>query len=71
MRHTVRTFVARRVDEDVQLETRLDDGRRPRWTFTDIKPDSFRWTNATEADGHWLVTQRFTARRAPAHRDSR
>jgi hypothetical protein len=71
MQHTVRTFVARRVDEGVQLETRLDENRRLRWTFTDIEPDSFRWTNATEADGRWLVTQRFTASRHPARGDNR
>lgn len=62
----VRTFVARRVGDDVVLDARLEDGRRLRWSFADITPDSFTWSNATEDGGTWSVTQRFTARRAGA-----
>jgi hypothetical protein len=62
--HLVRTFVARRVGDDVVLDTRLEDGRRVRWAFADITPDSFTWSNATEDGGTWAVTQRFRARRA-------
>lgn len=57
MHRVVRTFV------DVLLETRLEDGRRMQWRFSDITPTSFSWSNATELDGEWIVTQRFTGRR--------
>jgi hypothetical protein len=65
MRQLVHTFTASRVGDDVVLITHLDDGRRMRWAFTEITADSFLWSNATEADGTWIVTQRFEARRTP------
>lgn len=65
MQRSVRTFVARRVGDDVVLETELDDGRVMRWTFSDIAERSFSWTNSTRGDdGTWDVTQRFAATRS-------
>jgi hypothetical protein len=65
MQRVVRTFLARPADGDVVLETRLEDGRPMHWRFSDITPTSCSWSNATEQDGEWIVTQRFTARRVP------
>lgn len=65
MQRVVRVFLARPADGDVVLETRLEDGRRTQWRFSDITPTSFSWSNATEQNGEWIVTQRFTARRVP------
>lgn len=58
----VYSFVARRVGEQVQLETVLD-GQRMRWRFLDIATDSFTWRNEREIDGQWRLTQEFRARR--------
>lgn len=57
------SFLARRVGEAVVLETRLDDGRGMRWSFSEIRPDSFVWRNEREGAGGWLLTQDFAARR--------
>lgn len=65
IRRVVRVFLARPADGDVVLETRLEDGRPMQWRFSDITPTSFSWSNATEQNGEWIVTQRFTARRVP------
>ena len=62
--HAVRTFVARRVGDEVVLDGEDEDGRALRWAFADIEDDSFTWSNATQVDGAWVVTQRFVARRA-------
>jgi hypothetical protein len=66
--HVVRTFVARRVGDEVVLDGHDEAGRRLRWAFADITDDSFTWSNATWSDavgdgGAWVVTQRFVARR--------
>jgi hypothetical protein len=58
----VHSFVARRVGDQVQLETMLD-GQRMRWRFLDITPGSFTWCNEREVEGRWLLTQDFKARR--------
>lgn len=60
--HVVYSFTARRVGDQVQLETMLD-GQRMRWRFLDIAPDSFTWRNEREVDGAWVLTQDFAARR--------
>ena len=60
--HVVYSFTARRVGDEVQLETVLD-GQRMRWRFLDIAPDSFTWRNEREVDGAWVLTQDFAARR--------
>lgn len=59
----VHVFVARRIGEEVRLETTLPDGQRMRWRFLDIAPDSFTWLNERETDGEWRLTQDFAARR--------
>jgi len=60
--HVVYSFMARRVGDQVQLETVLD-GQRMRWRFLDIAADSFTWRNEREVDGAWVLTQDFAARR--------
>ncbi len=60
--HVVHVFTARRVGDQVQLETVLD-GQRMRWRFLDITPESFTWRNEREIDGAWVLMQDFAARR--------
>jgi hypothetical protein len=58
------TFLARRIGEEVVLETRLEGGRRMQWIFSDVTDVSFTWRNRREAEaGGWLLTQEFQARR--------
>jgi hypothetical protein len=57
------SFLARKQGEAVVLETVLGDGRRMRWSFSDIRPDSFIWRNEREDAGRWTLTQDFAARR--------
>ena len=59
----VRPFLARRIDDRVVLETRTEDGRGLRWSFSQIGSESFRWTNEVETDTGWRVQQDFAARR--------
>lgn len=57
--------IGRRIGPDiVQIGTRAN-GTPTRWTFTEIKPDSFRWLgHALEADGTtWRLEAEFRARR--------
>jgi hypothetical protein len=58
-------LVGRRIGEHlVQIGTHAD-GTPIRWNFTDITPDSFRWTGAALAqDGvTWTLEAEFHARR--------
>jgi hypothetical protein len=59
----IHTFLARRMDEEVVLETRLEDGQRMQWTFSDVTEVSFTWHNRRETEAGWLLTQEFQARR--------
>jgi hypothetical protein len=63
MQRSTYTFAARMVGADLVLDTKLD-GSRMRWTFSDIAPDRFRWTNEKEEAGAWVVTQDFSAVRS-------
>lgn len=59
----VACFTARREASDVVLMGRHPDGRRLRWTFSDIEPDRFSWRNESNADDgpNWVLVQSFTA----------
>lgn len=59
----VHTFVARRIDDRVVLETRPEAVPRMRWSFSEVTADAFRWTNEIHEDGAWRVQQTFEARR--------
>jgi hypothetical protein len=58
-------MVGRAVGDDIVQEYRMEDGRRCQWTFTDITPDSFHWTNRVSADdgATWDVRGEFFLRR--------
>jgi hypothetical protein len=59
----VRLFVARRIEDRVVLETKTEDGRAMRWSFSDIRPDGFTWRNEVETDTGWFLQQDFVATR--------
>ncbi len=61
----IRTFIAR--SEGSRVVMRSEDGAHPRlrWSFSDVRPDSFTWRNEQQAsDGTWVLTQDFATTRA-------
>jgi hypothetical protein len=56
-------FVARRMGDDVVLETEPDQQPQMRWAFSDITPDGFVWRNYSETEQGTVLVQSFLARR--------
>jgi hypothetical protein len=58
-------LIGRRVGNDVVQVGTHSDGTPIRWCFTEITPDSFRWTGeALDPDGRtWRLEAEFLARR--------
>jgi hypothetical protein len=53
-----------KVGDDIVLEGNDPDGTLNRWTFSDIKPDSFTWTGLASSDGHtWWRNQLMLGKR--------
>ena len=54
-------FTGREVRDEVVLETDRGGGRRDRWIFFDIQPDSFGWRAEVSRDGGqtWVTNQRY------------
>ncbi|WP_162914056.1 hypothetical protein [Taklimakanibacter lacteus] len=64
MHHVVRTFIARRIGDEVVLETTQGEVPRMRWSFADIGAESFAWRNELWTGNGWRVQQTFAAKRA-------
>jgi hypothetical protein len=58
-------LIARRKGNDIVQAGKLDDGTLMRWSFVDIKPDSFRWLGESSDDGGktWVLGAEFLAKR--------
>jgi hypothetical protein len=62
-------FCARQIGRargaDIVQEGRLENGALLRWSFTEIKPESFRWLGEVSADGgaNWRLQVEVRARR--------
>jgi hypothetical protein len=63
MHGLVRTFLARKLGDEIVLETTQGESPRMRWSFSDIAKDSFRWRNELWTEKGWRVQQTFSARR--------
>ncbi len=63
MRGAVVTFLARKVDDRVVLETTPDMPVAHRWTFQPITADEFRWSNEERDETGWRTVQTFEATR--------
>ncbi|WP_119269251.1 hypothetical protein [Taklimakanibacter deserti] len=66
MHRLVRTFLARRIDDKVVLETTEGEVPRMRWSFADVTQDSFTWRNELWTGADWRIQQTFDARRSSA-----
>ncbi|UVF22498.1 hypothetical protein HPT29_025440 (plasmid) [Microvirga terrae] len=60
------TFIARRVGDQVILETTNDMALKMRWSFSEIGSNSFKWSNEVWQKGRWRTQQTFDARRVPS-----
>jgi hypothetical protein len=58
-------LVGRRIDNDVIQIGRHSDGTPIRWNFSEVTPDSFRWTGeALQPDGKtWKLETELRAKR--------
>jgi hypothetical protein len=59
------SLIARRVGDTIVQQGIDDDGSFVRWTFQDIKPNSFVWRGEYSRDGgkNWQLDAEFVARR--------
>ncbi len=62
----VRTFIARKVVNEIVLETKTAEGLPERWVFSDITSTSFRWRSEETHDSGrtWILTEEMQIRRA-------
>jgi len=61
-----RTFVARKIRDEIVLEGMTSDGEPEHWIFSEIIPRSFRWRSVESQDGgkSWRLTEEMRIRRA-------
>ena len=64
VQRSLRRFIARKVNDEVILDTLEDETPRMRWCFSAIGSGSFAWRNEVCEDGKWRIQQSFDARRA-------
>lgn len=66
-------LIGRRAGRDIVQVGRHPDGTPIRWIFSEITPDSFRWTGgALDADGKtWKLEGEFRAKRVKAQEEQR
>jgi hypothetical protein len=62
---SVQTFIARKIGEEIVLESKTNEGNPERWIFSEIRPESFRWHSEETRDGGktWVLTEEMTIRR--------
>jgi hypothetical protein len=63
MHRVVRTFIARKLGQDVVLETTPDISPAMRWSFSDISKNGFLWRNEVDEPSGWRTQQTFEAKR--------
>ncbi len=63
-----RLFIARKVKNEIVLETKTAEGNPERWVFSEITPNSFRWhSDESHDDGKtWQLTEEMRIRRVRA-----
>ena len=64
MHRIVRTFIARKIGDQVMLETTGGEAPRMRWSFSDVQKNTFSWSNELWTGTGWHVQQTFAARRS-------
>ncbi len=66
LQNFVKVFLARKVGEEIVLEGKGTDGNPTKWTFSEIKENSFRWRSEESKDEgrSWALTEEMHIRRA-------
>jgi hypothetical protein len=64
----VKTFIARKVNNEIVLEGKTTEGYPEKWIFSQITPQSFRWhSEETHDNGKtWLLTEEMQIRKVGA-----
>ncbi len=68
LQNFVKTFVGRKVEDEIVLEGLSPEGPRLKWIFSDIEKDSFRWrSEQSEDEGKsWTMNEEMHIRRHSA-----
>lgn len=63
--HVVTAFIGNKVEDEIVLEGRNDDGVMLKWIFYNIKPDSFMWRGEESKDSGktWILAEKMIIRR--------
>lgn len=66
----VQTFVARKVGDEIVLESKTKEGYPENWIFSEVTPNSFRWRSVESHDNMktWQLTEEMRVRRNSASR---
>jgi hypothetical protein len=69
----VKSFIGRKVADQIVLERRSEEGHTWKWIFSEIKKDSFRWHSEMGRDNGktWTLTEEMQVRRKPQTVDTR
>ena len=64
-RGTVRTFLARQIDDEIVLEGKTSEDHPERWIYSKITPRSFCWRAVESHDGRktWKLTEEMSVQR--------
>lgn len=65
----VQTFIGRKVDDEIVLESKTKEGYPEKWIFSNITPQSFRWRSVETHDNGktWQLTEEMQVRRSRAN----
>jgi len=66
----VQTFIARKVNDEIVLEGKTNEGYPLKWIFSQITPQSFRWHSEETRDNGktWQLTEEMQIRKVEASR---
>jgi len=63
--NTIILFTARKIGDEIVMESKNEAGGVFHWIFSDVTPSSFHWRAEGSRDGGktWIMTQEFSVRR--------
>ena len=66
----LQTFIARKVDDEIVLESKTKEGYPEKWIFSHITPESFRWRSVQTPDNgkSWQLTEEMQVHKSHASR---
>jgi len=66
----MQTFIARKVNQEIVLESKTKEGYPEKWIFSDITSQSFRWRSVETHDNGktWQLTEEMQVRRSRTSR---